>query len=111
MYMVHEELEEVKRIAQKAGTILLRHFRGSTAVEWKFPGDPVTVAAREASEYIVNELRRLFPKDDILSEELPDDTQRLSRNRVWMIDPMDGTRDFIAGGDDFAVMIGMAEAG
>jgi 3'(2'), 5'-bisphosphate nucleotidase len=110
-YMVHDELEEVKRIAQQAGTILLRYFRSHTRVEWKSPGDPVTIADREASEFIVGELSRLFPKDGILSEELPDTTARLSHSRVWMIDPMDGTRDFIAGGDDFAVMIGLVEAG
>src|SRR4051794_9989599 len=109
--MVHEELEEVKRIAKQAGAILLEHFGGSTPVEWKSPGDPVTVADRKASEFIVHELHGLFPQDGILSEELPDNAVRLKRNRVWMIDPMDGTRDFIAGGDDFAVMIGLIEAG
>jgi 3'(2'), 5'-bisphosphate nucleotidase len=107
-YMVHEELDEVKRIAREAGAILLRYYRRSTDVEWKSPGDPVTVADKEASAHIVSELRRLFPDDGILSEELPDTSARLSKSRVWMIDPMDGTREFIAHRDEFAVMIGLA---
>jgi fructose-1,6-bisphosphatase/inositol monophosphatase family enzyme len=51
--MVHEELEEVKRIARQAGVILLKYFRGSPAVEWKAPGDPMTVADREAVKSVV----------------------------------------------------------
>ncbi len=109
--MVHDELEEVKRIAREAGAILLKHYTRSTSVEWKAPGDPVTVADHEASEYIVRELSRIFPEDGILSEELPDTSRRLSKSRVWMVDPMDGTREFIAHRDEFAVMIGLAVDG
>ena len=109
--MVHEELKEVKRIALAAGAILMKHYRGSGTVEWKGPGDPVTRADREASEFIVAELRELFPDDGILSEELPDNAIRLGKTRVWMIDPMDGTREFIENRSEFAVMIGLALQG
>ncbi len=105
--MVHEELNEVKRIARAAGAILLRYYCALETIEWKSPGDPVTVADREASDLIVRELEGLFPDDAILSEELPDHDARLTRSRVWMIDPMDGTREFIDHREDFAVQIGL----
>ena len=47
----------------------------------------------------------------VLSEEIPDDGSRLGRARVWMVDPIDGTRDFILGDDGFAVMIGLCVDG
>ena len=56
-------------------------------------------------------LRAAFPDDVILSEEIPDDGSRLGRARVWMVDPIDGTRDFILGDDGFAVMIGLCVDG
>src|SRR5262249_297115 len=77
----------------------------------KAPGDPVTIADLQASEYIVRELQELFPRDGILSEEMADTPSRLSRSRVWMVDPMDGTREFIGGREDFAGMIGLVIEG
>src|SRR5262245_48782015 len=109
--MVPEELIEVKRVARAAGVILMRYYRALDAIEWKAPGDPVTVADREANDFIVSELRRLFPNDAILSEEMADTADRLTQRRVWMIDPMDGTREFIEHRPDFAVQIGLVVDG
>src|SRR5262249_32754094 len=108
---MQDELTAAKTIAQGAGAILLKHFAQASTVEWKSPGDPVTAPDREASDFIVDHLRRLFPADGILSEEMADDRSRLTRRRVWMVDPMDGTREFIAGRDEFAVMIGLVDDG
>src|SRR5262249_31317394 len=80
-------------------------------VDWKSPGDPVTIADREANELIVRKLAQEFPKHAILSEEAPDDLRRLDESHVWMIDPMDGTREFIEHSDEFAVQIGLAVDG
>lgn len=101
------ELNEAKRLAVAAGAILLEHYSYPPSVDWKAPGDPVTAADRAASTFIVENLKRLFPADAILSEEEPDDPERLGHARVWMIDPMDGTREFIARRGEFAVMIGL----
>ena len=108
---MQDQLTAVCRIARQAGSILQKYFSETTLVEWKAPGDPVTIADREASDFIVAELRHLFPQDGILSEEMPDDPTRPERDRVWMIDPMDGTREFIARRQDFAVMIGLIAGG
>jgi 3'(2'), 5'-bisphosphate nucleotidase len=108
---MEKELAIAKRLALEAGSILLGHYRQSYAVDWKAPGDPVTAADRAASQLIVCHLAREFPKHAILSEEEPDDLSRLNESYVWMIDPMDGTREFIDHRDEFAVQIGLVVEG
>jgi 3'(2'), 5'-bisphosphate nucleotidase len=71
----------------------------------------VTQADRAVNELIVRALREEFPDDGILAEESVDTDRRIGRERVWMIDPIDGTKGFIAGTGDFCVQIGLAVAG
>ncbi len=106
-----DELQTAKELAVRAGDILLEHYGQSTSVQWKGLGDPVTVADRAASKFLVGELKQRFPQDGILSEEEKDDTGRLGRPRVWIVDPMDGTTEFVANRGEFAVMIGLAIEG
>ncbi|HTH51728.1 MAG TPA: 3'(2'),5'-bisphosphate nucleotidase CysQ, partial [Pyrinomonadaceae bacterium] len=74
--------------------------------------EPVTAADRAASRLIVEALTTEFPDDAILSEEETDALEtRLSARRVWIIDPIDGTAGFVKKDGDFAVQIGLAEAG
>ena len=108
---MEKELEVARRLAREAGAILMEFYRGETEVQWKGHDDPVTAADQAANEMLVRELQRHFPQDAILSEELPDDLARLKYERVWMVDPMDGTKQFIERVDEFAVMIGLAVAG
>jgi 3'(2'), 5'-bisphosphate nucleotidase len=103
-----EELQTAKELALGAGAILLQHYGQSIAVQWKEPGSPVTVADRAASQFITQELKQRFPRDAVLSEEENDDNSRLSSSRVWIVDPMDGTTEFVAHRDEFSVMIGLA---
>lgn len=99
------------QIALEAAT-LVRSYQGRPVkVDHKHENEPVTEADRAASELIVARLQAAFPDDAILSEELPDDGSRLGARRVWMIDPIDGTRDFIRGDVGFAVMIGLCVDG
>lgn len=84
---------------------------GELGVEMKGKDDPVTLADRTASELIVRELAAAFPGDVIISEEVPATADMLANERVWLIDPIDGTKDFIRGTDGFAVMIGLVRAG
>jgi 3'(2'), 5'-bisphosphate nucleotidase len=77
-------------------------------VEYKGPDDPVTRADREASELIVRGFRSAFPGDGILTEELPDGPERLSAARTWIIDPMDGPKEFLNRNGEFSVLIGLA---
>ena len=105
------ELEMAKELAVRAGAILLEHYSDATTVEWKGKNDPVTAADRAASRFVVDEIHKHFPLDGILCEEEKDDLERLSRSRVWVIDPMDGTKEFISRNGEFSVMIGLAVDG
>lgn len=105
---MQKELETARDLAIRAGRILLEHYGNNADVEWKGADSPVTVADRAASRYLAAEIRRQFPEDGILSEEESDDLTRLDRSRVWIIDPMDGTKEFINGLGEFTVMIGLA---
>jgi 3'(2'), 5'-bisphosphate nucleotidase len=103
-----KELVRAVELARIAGTEVVRLRNGELTVEMK-PGDePVTAADRRASELIVSGLSASFPDDAIISEELPAVGETLAKHRVWLVDPIDGTKDFIRGGDGFAVMIGLA---
>src|SRR5439155_2088167 len=104
---MHRELEVAKNLALGAGNILMDYYKRSISIDWKAPGDPVTAADREASELIVSGVTREFPDHGVLCEEEPDDLSRLDHSHVWMIDPMDGTREFIEHRDEFAVQIGL----
>ena len=113
--MLNEELQTAMNLARQAGALIMEFYRTGVATEEKIGADnhiePVTIADRAASELIVEGLEKAFPNDGILSEEAADTKERLSKERVWMIDPMDGTLGFINRQDDFAVQIGLAENG
>lgn len=102
------ELDVAARVAREA-TELVRGYRGrKLTIESKAGDEPVTDADRAANALIVARLTEAFPDDVVLSEEIPDDGSRLGRRRVWMVDPIDGTSDFILGDTGFVVMIGLA---
>lgn len=105
------ELQTAKDLALRGGAILLEHYAENTLVEWKGKNDPVTAADRAVSRFLVDELRSRFPGDAVLCEEEKDDLARMKASRVWIVDPMDGTKEFIARRGEFAVMIGLAVGG
>lgn len=109
--VLKQELAKARELALAAGEVLLEHERAGVEVEYKGKDDPVTIADREASHLIVSGLQAAFPRDAVLSEEAPDDAGRLGCERVWIIDPMDGTREFIRKNGEYAVMIGLAIGG
>ena len=95
------------RIAGSAGRLLmqLRETTQLTGRELKDEGD------RRAHEHIMTALREAYPDDPILSEEGADDTARLHSSRVWIVDPLDGTREFSEGREDWAVHVALAVDG
>jgi 3'(2'), 5'-bisphosphate nucleotidase len=107
-----QELRVGLELARRAGEAALSFYGKPMRVEHKAEFDePVTQADRTANELIVRHLGEVFPDDGILAEESVDTDRRLGCERVWMIDPVDGTKGFIAGTGDFAVQIGLAVAG
>ena len=112
-YQYYEhELQVALDLAREAGGAILGFYEGPLEIEQKSDAhdrEPVTQADKVANELIVNALRREFPGDGILAEESVDTSHRLDKQRVWMIDPLDGTNGFIDGTGDFAVQIGLTQ--
>lgn len=94
-----------KRAAERAGTIIASHFRSALAVEHKADESPVTRADREAEIAIRETLREAFPDDAIYGEEYGHDGQG---PRLWLVDPLDGTKAFVRGYDFVSTQIALA---
>jgi histidinol-phosphatase len=103
------ETEIMLAAVRGAGQLALRHFAASPAVEEKPDLSPVTAADRECEQLISRVLSAGFPEDGILGEE---GTHQPSRsNRRWIIDPIDGTRDFIRGNTFWSVQLALEADG
>ncbi len=92
-------------VAKEAGQLALQYFDTDVKVEWKKDQSPVTVADREAEDLLRKRLLDAFPNDGFLGEEFGD-TPGASGFR-WIIDPIDGTRNFVRGIPLWATLIGL----
>ena len=99
------------RAVRDAGAIALDYFRRGFDVREKSPGDPVTDADLAVDDALRSRLAAARPDYGWLSEETEDDGSRLSAARVWVVDPIDGTRGFVAGNREWAVSAALVEAG
>jgi len=109
--MLDREIAEAARIARGAGAILMEVYATDFSVRYKAKADPVTEADTRANAYIVGELRKAFPEDGIVAEENKDNSDSLRPGRCWYVDPLDGTREFVARNGEFSVMLGLAVDG
>ena len=104
--------DDVVRIAEAlaaAAAVMRRYTPGNVAVEMKAGGDPVTELDRVVDVLLRGVLVR--PGEGWLSEESADDLARLECRRVWVVDPLDGTREFVDGIPEYCVSIGLVEEG
>jgi 3'(2'), 5'-bisphosphate nucleotidase len=108
--MLDRELVEAVKVAREAGAILLDIYATDFAVDFKGDKDPVTEADRRVNALLVSRIRETFPADGIVAEEGGSQPGR-DPSRVWYIDPLDGTKEFIAKNGEFSVMIGLAVEG
>lgn len=106
-----EDLALALDAARAAGAAVMGAFGTDPAVRFKGPDQPVTDADLEADAVLRARLTGARPEDGWLSEESVDRSARLERRRVWIVDPIDGTRSFIEGYREFAVSVALAEAG
>lgn len=105
------DLSVAVRAAHAAGELALHHFHAKS--EWwdKAPGNPVGIADLEVDAYLKDRLLGARPDDGWLSEETTDTDARLAKSRVWIIDSIDGTRDFIRGRSGWAVSVALVDNG
>jgi myo-inositol-1(or 4)-monophosphatase len=109
---LQRELDLAREAALSAGEILERYFRNrGFQIDQKGRDNPVTTADFDADREIKRLLRAQFPDYGWLSEETADNPERLSCRRVWIVDPLDGTKEFIKGIPEFVVAIALAEDG
>jgi histidinol phosphatase-like enzyme (inositol monophosphatase family) len=102
-----QELEVAGGIARRAAETALRYWRTGLEADAKSDDSPVTVADRECEKLIASALDEAFPDDGLLGEE---GAAKPSRNRRrWIIDPIDGTRDFVRGYPTWAVLLALEQ--
>ncbi len=106
-------LAAILRIASDASAIVRAGYARDVRAEYKGPDDPVTEVDRAANELIVRALERDFPGVPIVAEESDPSTfdARAISRETFFVDPLDGTREFLAKNGEFAVMIGLARDG
>jgi myo-inositol-1(or 4)-monophosphatase len=104
-----DDLQRIAEALEAAQRVLTRFTPGEIEHRSKAGGDPVT----EADTAVNEELLRLLPAGDDgwLSEETADDARRLDCRRVWVVDPVDGTKEFIQGIPEWSISIGLVEHG
>ncbi len=103
------ELRTARLAAEKAAELALGHRASGVTAETKADRSPVTIADRESEKLIASVLLEAFPDDGLLGEEGA--LQESRSRRRWIIDPIDGTRDYIRGDPFWAVLIGLEDAG
>jgi len=105
-------LPEVVRIAERAGEAIMTVYEGGIAVSDKADGSPLTEADRRAHRLILDRLQALEPDTPVLSEEsAPEEyANRRGWRRFWLVDPLDGTKEFIKRNGEFTVNIALMEA-
>lgn len=104
-------LTEVEKITKEAGNKIKSFYRGKFEVEEKSPDNPVTEADKAADSYLKSALSSLLPESGWLSEETVDSAERLEKEYVWIVDPLDGTKEFVMGIPEFSVSVALVKNG
>jgi myo-inositol-1(or 4)-monophosphatase len=104
-----ETVHRIHSALESARQVFTRFTLGAIEAEYKAGHDPVTEADRAVDAVLRKEL--LHEGEGWLSEESVDDLSRLQKRRVWIVDPLDGTREFVAGIPEFCVSVAMVEDG
>jgi 3'(2'), 5'-bisphosphate nucleotidase len=104
-------IEDVKEIALEAGKLIMHYYNSdfSSTIELKGDESPVTIADKEANKLILEKLGKLYPNIPSISEETEHANyqQRRKWDYFWMIDPLDGTKEFISKNGEFTVNIAL----
>ncbi len=103
--------QALQDIAREAGACILAHRAASTLDTQRKPdGSHVTAADREAERIILAGLNALTPDIPVVAEEKDNPAHLADGGTYWLVDPLDGTRDYVEGGDEFSVNIGLVVA-
>jgi myo-inositol-1(or 4)-monophosphatase len=106
-----DELDVLSMAIRKAGAEALRFAVDGFETIRKPDQSPVTSADLAVNEVLLSHLLSAFSEDGWLSEESPDRLERLQKRRVWVVDPIDGTKAFISGEPEYCISVGLIEQG
>jgi 3'(2'), 5'-bisphosphate nucleotidase len=111
-YLLDVARQAARVAAEKIKTIYEQYLSGGNiGIREKGKNDPVTAADMAANQIITETLKDIFPEHAILTEEEPATWNNTKHEWVWMIDPLDGTRDFIKANGEFVTMVGLTHRG
>ena len=108
---MNSELNLAKDAAIEAGNLILKYYKSDYEIEEKGFHNPVTTADHEADACLKELLMNARPKYGWLSAETVDSPDRLEKDRVWVVDPLDGTKEFIEGVPNFVVSVALVDNG
>jgi len=111
-YLLDVGRQAARLAAERIKTIYEQYLSGGNIdIREKGKDDPVTAADMAANQIIKEKLKDIFPEHAILTEEEPATWYKTGYEWVWMIDPLDGTRDFIKANGEFVTMVGLTQRG
>src|ERR1700730_4747087 len=104
---------QVCELARQAGEKIMRFYEGGAAVTWKKDASPLTSADSASHDFLMESLRSLTPEIPIISEESDEVINGFvaAGNSFWLVDPLDGTKEFVKGTHEFTVNVALIEAG
>jgi 3'(2'), 5'-bisphosphate nucleotidase len=102
-----DEIRIASTLARQAGEVIMNIYKKDFSVSYKGTNDPVTEADQQANTLIVKGLMTAFPNDHVVAEESPLPLEAQTTGRVWYVDPLDGTKEFISRNGEFSIMIGL----
>lgn len=105
------ELKSAINTAKEAGSIIMQYYKSKYEIRDKSYHNPVTTADHASDTFLKETLTKQYPEYGWLSEETVDSKERLNYERTWVVDPLDGTKEFIEGVDHFVVSVGLVENG
>ena len=105
------DLNIAKDAAIEAGVLIMNYYKADYEIRDKGYHNPVTTADHAADSYLKKVLMEARPEYGWLSEETVDSPDRLNKDRVWVVDPLDGTKEFIEGVPNFVVSVALVENG
>lgn len=106
-----ELLQDTIEITRAAGAAIMQFYQAAFSVTDKKPDNPVTDADFAADSLLKERLLARLPEAGWLSEETVDSPDRLTKKQVWVVDPLDGTKEFVLGIPEFSVSVGLVEEG
>jgi len=104
---------QICELAKKAGEEILPFYRNGVVVTRKDDASPLTLADRASHDFLTESLRAIFPGTIVISEESVEAERRpvADAERFWLVDPLDGTKEFIKGINEFTVNIALIDKG